>query len=172
VDPEPLGGHLHFSWCDIEDVTPVTVRSLLMGLNVVHHRLVTEFFDEGQLIIRRMYADDRGRDYAKLGMFRAVAHRQGTFDQVVQAQHIEYRYPPSWMLTPEMAYVFLASGEIVARKVLIEKYTGTWRGLAMDILDFGEVLPADGAPSVKQAYEIAKRNLNWKQDFTDNWLTE
>ena len=170
VDPEPLGGHIHLSWDNEVAPTEQTIRRLLSGLNVIQHRLVMEMFDTGQLAIRRNHAARNGRDYGKLGVFRAVPHAQGTFAHVVRQRHIEYRYPPSWMLTPEMAYTFLASAEIVAKLVLVEGYTGPWRAVARDIFDEGTRLPEPGAPSVKQAYLLAKRHLRWTDDLTDHWL--
>lgn len=168
VNPEPLGGHVHFSWRFLEP-TPAQIRRLLTGLNVTQLKLITELFPADQLDARRRWAINNGRDYAKLGAFRAVPHKVGTFAEVVATKHIEYRYTPSWLLTPEMAYLFLASAEVVARQVLLENYAGTWRNLMTGILD-GTFLPQPGAPSIRAAYQVARRNLDWKQDFTDNWL--
>jgi len=167
VSPEPLGGHVHFSWNNLT-VSKAQVHRLLTGLNVTQYKLITELFPADQLNLRRRWALQEGRDYAKLGAFRAVPHRAGTLVDVLDMQHIEYRYTPSWMLTPEMAYLFLATAETVGRMVLLDDYKGAWGSVLSSMLA-GDVLPQPGAPSIREAYQIAKRHLDWSQDFTDNW---
>jgi hypothetical protein len=136
---------------------------------VTQYKLIAELFPAEQLNSRRSWALREGRDYAKLGAYRAIPHRTGTLQDVLEMQHIEYRYTPSWLLTPEMAYVFLATAETVARMVLLDDYKGAWGKVLADILN-GGMLPQPGAPSIREAYQIARRNLDWMQDFTDNWL--
>lgn len=168
VDPEPLGGHVHFSWANMR-VTASQVHRLLTGLNVTQYRLIAELFPPDQLEKRRAWAISQQRDYAKLGAYRAVPHKAGTIAEVIAQQHIEYRYTPSWMLSPEMAYLFLSTAETVARMVLLNDYSGEWDTVVTGMLE-GDLLPEPGAPSIREAYQVTKRNLDWYQDFTDNWL--
>src|SRR5690349_9060946 len=166
VEPEPLGGHVHISWDESVDPTTTDLRRLITGLNLAHGRLTHEMFPARDLRVRHEYAVANRRDYGRLGSIRPNDPYEALMDK-----HVEYRYPPSWLLTPEMAYCYLGSAEVIAQIALRE---GTqpgykWNPIFDAMFVDGTLNPPDGAPSLARAYQIAKRFLNFNTDFTTFW---
>lgn len=84
--------------------------------------------------------------------------------------HVEYRYPPSWLLTPEMAYVYLGTAEVIANIALVEQVTPAYRWRpVMDAMLVEGSLDPEGGPSLAKAYAVALRHLDFNTDFTDAW---
>lgn len=166
VDPEPLGGHVHISWDEELRVLPTQIRKMVSGLNFVHEYLTTRMFPAADLTRRLQYSAGHQRDYARLGSIRP-----NTPEEAVGNRHIEYRYPPSWLLTPEMAYCYLGSAEVLANTALVEGVTPGYRwGPVMGaMLDEGTLDPP-GGPSLAKAYAVALRHLDFNTDFVQNWL--
>lgn len=166
VDPEPLGGHVHVSW-DAELVNPTAsqIRKFVTGLNLVHEHLTNKMFPENDLQKRLQYSVGHARDYARIGSIRP-----NTPEYVIANRHIEYRYPPSWLLTPEMAYCYLGTAEVLATLALVEGVPASFRwGTVMQAMLVDGTLNPEGGPSLAKSYAVATRNLDFNTDFTDNW---
>lgn len=165
VDPEPLGGHVHVSWDDNINPTPSQLRKFVTGLNLVHEHLTNKMFPAQDLTWRLQYSVGHDRDYARLGSIRPH-----TPEGAIADRHIEYRYPPSWLLTPEMAYCYLGTAEVIANMALVEGVPTTFRwGPVMQAMLVDGTLDPEGGPSLAKAYAVALRNLRFDTDFTDNW---
>lgn len=165
IEPEPLGGHVHVSWDDSIRPTSTDLRRMIVGLNALHEQLTTEMFPAEDLRIRHQYAVGHDRDYGRPGSVRP-----NNLEAAIAEQHIEYRYPPSWLLTPEMAYCYLGSAEVLANMALVEGIPERqrWQPVFNAMFVEGGLNPP-GSPSLAVAYQIAKRHLNFQSDFTPAW---
>jgi hypothetical protein len=84
----PQGGHIHLGGASLTAV-------MLKNLSAITSALEMSFFNPVDVLRRR------SGYYGKVGSFKRKAHG------------IEWRQPVSWLSTPEIAYLFLASIKIV-----------------------------------------------------------
>lgn len=165
VEPEPLGGHVHVSWDDNIRPTTSVIRKFVSGMNLVHEYLTARMFPEDDLRLRLQYSVGHERDYARLGSIRPNTPEAAMLDR-----HIEYRYPPSWMLTPEMAYCYLGTAEVIANLVLVQGVAPSmrWHPIMEAMLLEGTLDP-EGGPSLAKSFAVALRHLDFNTDFAVNW---
>lgn len=115
VDPEPLGGHIHLSWPETKpwtqsySTTIWRVLETIAGWTEMANYLAPKLFPTAELDARILWARNNHRDFAG-----PASVRPATLDAAMQKSHIEYRYPPSWLMTPEAAYCFLGGAEQIA----------------------------------------------------------
>lgn len=183
VTPEPLGGHIHFSWPATLELGASEVHNILNGWKYLSNYLNPRFFDETELKKRINHAKHYGKDFAKPMAFRAGEQgnsAQGgsnhgdpdknTIVAALRTRHFEYRYPPSWLLTPEMAYCYLGGAEVVARRVIGGKFGTEMRWPKfIERMFTGDVSPPNG-PSLSDAFNVAVKFTDWNTDYTDNWV--
>ncbi len=172
--PEPLGGHIHLSWPDTGGVfgnlyTDMLWRvcEILKGFRASADFMMPKLFKEEQLVSRVEWARAQKRDFAF-----GLSIRPGTLDAVMKEAHVEYRYPPSWLDTPEAAYCFLGGAEFIVREVL-----DTPVGKARDWSAFAERMFTDAgmappnSPSLATALKVATRFAG-SEDFALNWVNQ
>jgi hypothetical protein len=170
VDPEPLGGHGHFSWpvvkADDYSDQAWRVLELLRGLRIHAEYLVPKLFDPTLLKLRVDYAVGNNRDFASPG-----AYRPGTLEKVMLENHLEYRYPPSWMMTPEAAFCFLGGWELIGRKIFQDCSPGArvdWQKFVEQMFEGGGIAPPNSM-NLRDAFAVAVKHKT-PEDFSDNWI--
>ena len=128
--------------------------------------LVNELFPENEIQTRLSWALDNARDFAKENSIRPHTVQQAAYDN-----HIEYRYPPSWLLTPEHAFCFLGAAELIARTVTEapgRRVPGGWARFVHRMFT-DEAIALDGI-SLAKTFAVAKHHTDWNIDFVENWI--
>ena len=169
VDPEPLGGHIHYSWGEDKRLTFSDqlwhMAEVIEGLSAQSGFLTPHLFNGEELKKRQRYAEAHNRkDFGYPRSIRPVSMEEG-----VENRHFEYRCPPSWLNCPETAYCYLGGAELIVREVR-SKNVGTptdWPRF-VDAM-YKEGLRPPGGPPLSDAFRIAVRHKK-PDDFTDNWV--
>ena len=173
LDPEPFGGHIHISWTPTSSYTSDwskkawQISELLQGISEMSVFLTNTMFDPKLVKIRTQYAHEHGRDFAN-----PKSTRPSTIEEILASGHVEYRYPPSWLMSPESAYCFLGGAEVIVREVFSAQL-----GKMNDWYEFtermfkGEGISPPNSPSLATAFTVAQIH-KFPEDFTDNWVDE
>lgn len=184
VAPEPLGGHIHLSWHypppeKTKDGYPFPIhlpdaeysdtvwRGLewIRAMAVLTNILVPKIFDPVEVRGRITYASEHRSDFA----FPYTVRPQGGIPAWIQAGHIEYRYPPSWLATPEAAYCFLGGAEIITRKIFSDPVGAVtdWEALLTGLFRDPKASPMGYIP-LADALTVAERHVKIP-DIIDAW---
>lgn len=184
VHCEPLGGHLHLSWKptlrdvrqDDDEIGPDLptqnlhmrwVQRVLHGWRNMSSFLVSSLYPEADIIRRVSWAKAHHRDFAFINSIRPRQLRQALYEG-----HVEYRYPPSWLLTPEHAYCFLGGAEVIVRHVLdgTRLKKGKWNQFIYDMFNDEDAgIAPPNSPNLARAFKVASQYKDWKVDFIGNW---
>lgn len=167
VAPEPLGGHIHVSWTGIEhpSIKAWYVSEMIQGLAAMSNYLVPKMFNPTECQLRKEYAKQNNRDFASPESIRPKGIELASVEN-----HFEYRYPPSWLMTPEAAYCFLGGAETIVAEVLNSKIgqVRMWPEFVEKMYSNGGISPNKGM-NLEEAYKIAVKHSQ-PYDFLDNWI--
>lgn len=170
---EPLGGHIHLSWVGTGGIFGPDyanklwqVCEILKGFRAEAEFLHPKLFNENDLALREKYARTNGKDFA-IGL----AIRPHQLEEVMATSHLEYRYPASWLDSPEAAYCFLGGAEYIVREVFGGK-VGQERDWAEFIKKMftDESFAPPKAPPLAHALTVAMNNVG-PESFMDNWVS-
>lgn len=172
VHPEPLGGHIHLSWPKRGGFFDQSYSNrlwqmceILKGFRAMSDYLIPHLFNDMQVVERLEYAKANKKDFAY-----GMAIRPGTLEKAMEEAHVEYRYPPSWLDTPEAAYCFLGGAEFIVREVFdtpigVERAWGEF--VHRMYTDSGMAPP--NSPPLADALTIARQFVN-PPDFMEHWV--
>lgn len=170
--PEPLGGHIHWSW---QQTGPILgdkyanrlwqVVEAIKGFSAMSDHLIPYLFDAAQVKERANYAMNHRRDFGS-----STSTRPTGLEAAMREAHIEYRYPPSWLDCPEAAYCFLGGAEFIVRDVMTAQIgkSRDWKKFVAEMYSDQAIAPP-GSPSLAEAFNVAKRFVA-QDDFVTNWV--
>lgn len=170
--PEPLGGHIHLGWDDsgtwgsaLYNDKLWQVGEVIRGWQAKSDYLIPYLFSSKEVLARTKYANEHGLDYA----LKMSTRPQGGLQAAMTENHIEFRYPPSWLTTPEAAYCFLGGAEVIA-KAVFNNPVGTrwdWPRFVEQMYSDPGLSPEHCAP-LPGAFEVAKQYIT-VPDFGEHW---
>lgn len=171
LEPEPLGGHIHLSWPKTGDLFSRDaanrmwqVCEILKGFRTMTDFLIPSLFKAEEIQQRVAWAVKHGRDFAS-----SVSMRPSSLEQIMGKAHVEYRYPPSWLDSPEAAYCFLGGAEIIVREVMSSSVgkAPNWSEYCRNM--FVEGMSPPGSPSLADALRVATEFAG-PVDFAPQWV--
>jgi hypothetical protein len=172
VNPEPLGGHIHLGWS--KQLTPYSAEyndwlwrlaEIVAAWQAQADYVVPKLFREEDLTNRTNYAIQNRRDFAT----RFAMRPEGGWSAVMNDKHFEFRFWPSWMNTPEAAYVVLGGAEVLVREI-VSMQPGRrtdWPKFVERMYTDGGINPPAG-PSLAAAFGVALKH-NDVEDFAETW---
>ena len=170
---EPLGFHIHLGWRD--PASPGTyeynlnvfrVMEVISGWQAMADYLVPRLFLAEEVAARIDYAKRGNHDFALPLTFRP---KEG-LSRAISDRHIEFRFLPSCMQTPEAAYCALGGAEIIAKEVFgvdgMKKRD--WPAFVAKMYTDAGVSPV-GSPPVSEALDLAVRYVD-VPDIANTWV--
>lgn len=173
VDPEPLGGHTHFGWDGKQGAkweSPHNdmlwkLAELVSAWQIQADYLMPMCWEEAEVIARANWARANRRDFGK----RFDIRPEGGWDAVMRDNHFEFRYLPSYLNTPELAYVVMGGQELLAREVMGSPVgkRNDWGVYIKRMYNDNNMAPP-GGPSLAKALTVALKHKS-VPDFSVNW---
>jgi hypothetical protein len=171
VEPEPLGGHIHLGFPAVEwgdpryGETVWRVYETIQGWKEMTEALNRNLFDDASLRARVRWARDQGRDFAD-----SMSIRPHRLEEALVDGHVEYRYPPSWMMTPEAAYCYLGGAEVIMKHAFNMQHgvKVDWEEFVSRMFKDDGLRPESGL-SLADAYKVAIKYTDTQQDIMDHW---
>jgi hypothetical protein len=172
VNPEPLGGHIHFGWAgrpaigsNEYNARVWRVMELISAWQAMGDFLEPRLWDQEEIQNRVAWArNNRRRDFGA----RFSVRPEGGVERIMAESHFEFRFLPSWLATPEAAYAALGGAEVLAREV-ISSSIGTnhdWPKFVAAMYS-GSHAPAGGL-TLDRPLAVASR-FKVVEDFAPNW---